>query len=97
MAKPARSAVAKASRLMNPPNPPFSTPSKLRFQFRAFGSHTSNLMSESLVGLIMPVTRQEGGRTGREGKGRDGPAGTSWASVIDVPATFNADKLAQDR
>ena len=82
---------------MKPPNPPFSTPSKLPFQLGVFGIHTSNLMSESVVGLMKPATRQEGGRIGREGKRRDGPPGTSWASVIDVSGSLRADKLAQDR
>ena len=44
-----------------PAKPPLPTCSNLPFQPDA-GSHTSNLIAESLVGLATPKTRQKAGR-----------------------------------
>src|SRR5271170_1510003 len=70
-----------------PANPPLPTCSYLPFQPEA-GSHTSNLISESLVGFATPSTRQNAGRSNvgagcpePEG-GVKAPAGTDVAAVI---------------
>ena len=55
-----------------PANPPLPTCSYLPFQSE--GSQTSNRMSESLVGLATPATRQKAGKAAL-GAGRPGPAG----------------------
>ena len=56
-----------------PAKPPLPTCSNLPFQPDA-GSHTSNLISESLVGLATPRTRQKAGRA-RSGAGWPGLEG----------------------
>src|SRR5215831_9365625 len=78
-----------------PSHPPFPVPSNFPFQLDA-GSQTSNLISESLVGRDVAVTRQNGGRVLKSTEGRMGipegganvPAGTSSASVIVVSANL---------
>ena len=49
-----------ANWLIDPANPPLPMPWNFPFQ-PELGIHTSNLMSESAVGLITPVTRQNAG------------------------------------
>src|SRR5262245_3575273 len=75
---------------MTPAQPPLPTAWNLLFQFCA-GNHTSTLMSESLVGLIVTATRQNSGRSlygfaplPPPAGGENWPAGTIWASVIVV-------------
>src|SRR3954465_3907263 len=46
---------------MTPAHPPFPTPANFPFQLSR-GSQTSNRMSDSGVGLIVPAIRQNGGR-----------------------------------
>src|ERR1700691_3368786 len=46
---------------MEPPQPPLPTATNLPFH-PVTGSHTSIPISESLVGLSVPATRQNGGR-----------------------------------
>src|SRR6266566_1467847 len=55
-------------------------------------------MSESLVGLITPWTRQESGRfgIGSSPGGVKGPAGMDCARVIVVSDSFRSAKLSQD-
>ncbi|MEO7208160.1 MAG: hypothetical protein ABI145_15590 [Steroidobacteraceae bacterium] len=64
------------------------------------GNQTSNLMSESLVGLMLPVTRQKATGTGGElkyncGGGVNFPAANDSAPVMVVPGSFSSDRLAQ--
>src|ERR1700722_1280568 len=47
----------------DPAKPPLPTPSYLPFHAAAGGSHTSNVISESGDGLIVPCTRQKGAFT----------------------------------
>ncbi len=46
---------------MVPAQPPLPTPANLPFQFSS-GNQTSNRICDSLVGAIVPATRQNGGR-----------------------------------
>jgi hypothetical protein len=67
----------------------------LPFQF-ALGAQTSNLISESLVGLITPATRQKAGNSlygvaEPPAGGANAPAATDCAVVIVVLGSFNAD------
>src|SRR5580700_6450943 len=72
---------------MAPAKPPLPTCSYLPFQPET-GSHTSNLISESLVGFATPATRQNAGMSARGGApggglgGLNSPAGTEVADVI---------------
>src|SRR5262245_3700492 len=61
VAYPAASAAASAGYGMVPAQPPLPTASNLPFQPDA-GSQISTLMSESLVGISVAVTRQNAGR-----------------------------------
>src|SRR6185503_10926157 len=73
---------------MTPAQPPLPTAWNLPFHPLA-GSHTSTLMSESLVGVSVAATRQNSGRplygfgprAAAPPGGANCPAGTSWASV----------------
>src|SRR4051812_50177543 len=71
---------------MTPAHPPFPTPANFPFQLSR-GSQTSNRMSDSGVGLIVPATRQNGGRLFiafvEPGTVNDPPV-TAWAAVMDV-------------
>src|SRR4051794_26873914 len=71
---------------MTPAHPPFPTPANLPFQLSR-GSQTSNRMSDSGVGLIVPATRQKGGRLFivfvDPGTVNDPPV-TVWTAVMDV-------------
>src|SRR5215510_8219082 len=59
-AKPDATAAASAAYGIEPAHPPFPTASNLPFQ-PAAGNQTSILMSESLVGVSVAVTRQNAG------------------------------------
>src|SRR5580692_5953587 len=48
---------------MVPNDPPLPTPSNLPFQSAPGGNHNSNRMSDSGVGLTVPMTRQNGTAT----------------------------------
>src|SRR5437764_533242 len=77
---------------MVPANPPLPTPRNR--PFHAFnGIHTSILISESLVGVSVAATRQNGGRfiNGWEAPGgTSDPAVTGVAMVIRVCGTFSS-------
>src|SRR3954465_2800071 len=70
---------------MTPAHPPFPTSANLPFQLST-GSQTSNRMSDSGVGLIVPATRQNGGRLFiafvDPGTVNDPPV-TAWTAVVD--------------
>src|SRR4029077_10334544 len=86
---------------MDPANPPLPSPRYLPFH-PASGSHTSILISESLAGLSVAVTRQNAGRflvaaagMPKVGGGTNAPASTGCAKVIVVSGSFNAARLSQ--
>src|SRR5947209_8081659 len=70
---------------MVPAKPPLPTPWNFPFHPEA-GIQTSNWISESAVGLILPATRQKAGRfrIGFPPGGVNSPAGRGSAIVIDV-------------
>src|SRR5690348_719505 len=82
---------------MVPARPPLPTPLYLPFQLVS-GSQTSNLMSLSLVGRMLPATRQ---KSGRPVIARVLPGGvklppvTGWAKVITVCGSARLARLAQ--
>src|SRR6187402_3942639 len=61
VAYPRRRAVAIAVYEIDPWYPPFPTPWNLPFHAPTGGIHTSNLISESLVGRAVASTRQNAG------------------------------------
>jgi len=87
-------------------NPGFPMPTYFPFQFAATGSHTSNEMCESLVGVANPATRQKGTETLSPAgvPNRPGVLGTSKSGgvlmdVAEVIVTFGIvsdAKLSQD-
>src|SRR5215831_5689753 len=90
---------------MTPAQPPFPTASNLPFQPET-GSQTSTLMSESLLGASVAVTRQKDGsseKTPAVGPrpcrpptgGANAPAATVCASVIVVFGSFSDVRLSQ--
>src|SRR5437667_5101908 len=86
---------------ISPDQPPFPSPMNLPFQSVA-GIQTSNLMSESFVGLISPATRQKAGKLSNGGPGNANglgganvPAGSDFATVIVVSGRFSAARLSQ--
>src|SRR5579864_3359697 len=85
---------------MDPANPPLPTPRYRPFQ-PVSGSHTSNLISESLAGLIVAATRQNAGRFFTEAGGTfspggiNAPAATGCADVMVVSGRFSAARLSQ--
>src|SRR5690242_11683232 len=86
---------------MDPAKPPLPCPRYLPFQ-PVSGSHTSILMSESLAGLMVAVTRQNAGRflvdgagTPEPDGGTNAPASTGCADVMVVSGSFNAARLSQ--
>src|SRR6266853_5357782 len=86
---------------MYPAKPPLPSPRYFPFQ-PVSGSHISILMSESLAGLIVAVTRQNAGRfladaagTPEPDGGTNAPASTGCASVMVVSGSFNAARLSQ--
>src|SRR5215510_1867573 len=75
---------------ISPAQPPLPRPMNLPFHPDA-GIHSSNLMSESLVGLISAATRQNAGKLSNRGPGKlpglsgvNLPAGSAFASVMVV-------------
>src|SRR6185312_11997961 len=82
---------------MVPARPPLPTPLYLPFQLVS-GSHTSNSMSLSLLGWMLPATRQ---KSGSPVIGRVLPGGvklppvTGWAKVITVSGRRRLARLAQ--
>src|SRR5262245_7754485 len=68
-------------------------PWNLPFQFE-LGSQTSNLISESFVGLITPATRQKAGKSlygaAEPVVGVNAPGATGCAAVIVVLGSFNS-------
>ena len=88
--------------------PPLPTPINFPFQLEA-GIQTSNLISESVEGLVITATRQKAGRSlaatlvmppreSGDGKGDGGvnaPAETIWAKVIVVFGSLSAIRLSQ--
>src|SRR5262249_42446676 len=84
---------------MAPANPPLPMPWNFPFQ-PLLGIHTSNLMSESEVGLMTPVTRQNSGRSLKGAAGPDvigkAPAAMACAEVIVVFESFSAASFSQD-
>jgi len=85
--------------LIEPANPPLPIPWNFPFQ-PLLGIHTSNLMSESDVGLMTPVTRQNSGRSLNGAAGPDAgakaPAATDCADVIVVFESFSSASFSQD-
>src|SRR6185503_3272993 len=83
---------------MLPAKPPFPLPWNFPFQ-PALGIHTSNLISESAVGLITPVTRQKAGRSLKRAPlpaaVAKEPAFTGCAEVIVVFASFKSLNFSQ--
>src|SRR6476469_671347 len=83
-----------------PSHPPFPVPSNFPFQLDA-GSQTSNLISESLVGRDVALTRQNAGRVlkstggpmGTPGGSTKVPAGTICAWVIVVSGNLRFARL----
>src|SRR5262245_59338159 len=80
-----------------PAHPPFPTAWNLLFQ-PLTGNHTSTLISESLVGLMVTATRQKSGRSlyglpplPPPPEGTNCPAGTTRAivTVVSVNASFS--------
>src|ERR1700722_7334223 len=84
-AQPAATAVARSRYPTLPAHAPLPTDSSLVFQFDS-GSHTSILMSESLVGFKVAATRQIAGRFPKLGGGTPGNAGTAPAGRVSCPA-----------
>src|SRR6185295_19615046 len=92
--------------VIEPAHTPFPTPTNLPFQSDA-GIHTSKRMSESAVGRIVPVSRQNagsrsyapGGTGGPPGAGPGGglnaPGATLCARVISVCASFRLASCSQ--
>src|SRR2546425_1173786 len=85
---------------ISPDQPPFPTPMNLPFQSIA-GIQTSNLMSESFVGLISPATRQKAGKLSNGGPGNANglggvnvPVGSDFARVIVVSGKVSAARLS---
>src|SRR5216110_979 len=80
---------------ISPDQPPFPIPMNLWFQPEA-GIHTSNLMLESFVGLISPVTRQNARRlpNGGPGKCNSTPAGSSFARTMVVSGSASVARLS---
>ena len=81
---------------MSPANPPLPTPCILPFQFNN-GIQTSNLMSESFDGLILPATRHAvaGTRMDWPVGGWNWPTGTEVAMVSVVCGNFSDARLSQ--
>ena len=104
VAYPARSARAIAPYVIEPAHPPFPTAWYFPFHPDA-GSHTSTLISESGVGLIVAATRQKAGsvayacppspEVGEVG-GENAPATTGCAMVMVVSDSFNADRPSHE-
>src|ERR1017187_8145317 len=73
-------------------NPGLPMPTYFPFQLAATGSHTSNPICESLVGVANPATRQKGTETFKPGgvPKRPGVVGTfqSGGALIDVAAVI---------
>src|SRR5229473_1208908 len=90
---------------MTPAQPPLPTPWNLPFQPLA-GSHTSTLISESDVGLMVAATRQKSASSlyglaalvpaSRSPGGENWPAGTTWAIVMVVSLSVSAFRLLHD-
>src|SRR5580704_19467770 len=88
--------------------PPLPTPINLPFQLEA-GIQTSNLISESVEGLVTAATRQKAGRSlaatrimpprapgdGKGDAGVNAPAKTIWAKVIVVFGSLSEIRLSQ--
>src|SRR5688572_22909905 len=72
---------------MEPPHAPLPTARNLPFQ-PAAGSQTSDLMSESLVGLIVSATRQKAGRLAAACAAPGPPPG-----CMNLPAATNVAEL----
>jgi len=86
---------------ISPAQPPLPRPMNLPFHSDA-GIHSSNLMSESLVGLTSTATRQNAGKLsrGRPGKlpglgGVNLPAGSGFARVMVVSGRESVARLSQ--
>src|SRR5215472_14420572 len=99
VAYPRRSATPIEGYQISPDQPPFPMPMNLPFQPDA-GIHTSNLMSESFVGLISPATRQNAGRLSTGGPGKsmgqvNVPAGWDLAKTIVVSRSASAARFSQ--
>ena len=88
---------------IEPAHPPFPTAWYFPFHPDA-GSHTSTLMSESDVGVIVAATRQNAGSVRNPcpplpspppaAGGENPPAATDCAIVMDVSGSVSADKLS---
>src|SRR5580700_627458 len=88
--------------------PPLPTPINLLFQL-AVGIQTSNLISESVAGLVTAATLQNSGRSfaetkvrpprgpgaGKDEGGFNAPAATVWTNLIAVSGSFRAVRLSQ--
>ena len=85
VAYPRRSCSASPPKEMVPAHPPLPTPANLPFHFSS-GSHTSNRICDSALGVMTPATRQNGGRlaTGAPAGGVNDPPVTASAVVIVV-------------
>src|SRR5215475_5737637 len=85
---------------ISPDHPPFPMPMNLPFQ-PDMGIQTSNLMSESCVGLISPATRQNAGRLSKGDPEKSMgfgivkvPAGSDFAKVIVVSGRTSVARLS---
>src|SRR5687768_5348246 len=80
---------------MLPAQPPSPADRNLRFQ-ALVGIHTSKLMLESLVGLMMPATRHAAVSIGGVAPGgSNAPAGTTAATVMVVSGNCNEASASQ--
>src|SRR3979490_1004233 len=81
---------------MEPANPPFPALRNFPFQPET-GNQTSKRIYESLVGRIIPATRQNAGSvsTGRPYGGMNFPAGAGCAMVRVVSGSFVLNKVSQ--
>src|SRR5271154_3873495 len=77
---------------MFPAQAPLPTDSSLPFQFNG-GSHTSILMSESLVGFNVAATRQMAGRFAKFGAGNPGNAGIAPGGNVSCPAATDCARV----
>ena len=84
---------------MLPARPPFPNCSNFPFH-PAAGIQTSNLILESVVGLISPCTRQKAGTStdfiGAPGGSAKGPAATLSAEVMVVSGNCSCFNFSQD-
>src|SRR3954471_18239568 len=96
VAYPRRSAGAIAEYEIDPWYPPLPTPWNLPFHASTGGIHTSNLISESLVGRAVASTLQNADTVIGEvlPGGENGPAATAVAALTVMLGIVSAARLA---